>query len=304
MKMNAGITVIIRSIAIALILVGVIFAATMKFTMEGTENMDIGKQVEYQGHQVYYEVRGNSEKTIVFIHGWTGSIESWKYQLNAFDDYKVIAIDLPGHGRSSKELEADYGIALLVDAVRAVLMEEKIEKAFVFGHSMGFALAEVFALKYPDMCIGIGSIDGAHFELPDDENGRQGWIEYNRSFAKSMDEEKGREDFINALMLPDTPRLLREEALAVSRQVPLPIGQAIIASMEDNMEFWEKRVMDIPCLAIHSPVYQLTQEYKDDFMAMYPQAEYHEIDNVSHYLMLEMPYKVNQIIHDYLAENY
>ncbi len=193
---------------------------------------------------------------------------------------------------------------LLADSVKAVLEKEKIDKAYLFGHSMGFAIAEIVALKYPELCVGIGSIDGAHFELPDDEEGRREWIEFNRSLAESMEKEKGREDFIGALMLSDTPRILREEVLAVSRRVPLPIGKAIIASMEDNMEFWEKRVMEIPCLAIHSPVYRLTEEYKNDFMTMYPRAKYHEIGNVSHFLMLEVPYKINQIIRDHLENVY
>jgi pimeloyl-ACP methyl ester carboxylesterase len=216
----------------------------------------------------------------------------------------VIAIDLPGHGKSSKDLNAEYGMELLADSVKGVLEKENIEKAYLFGHSMGFAISEIVALKYPELCAGIGSIDGAHFELPDDEKSRQDWIEYNRSFAKSMDEEKGREDFINALMLPDTPEILREEVFTISRQVPLPIGKAIIASMEDNLGFWEKRVMDIPCLAIHSPVYQLTDEYKNDFMTMYPRAKYYEIKDVSHFLMLEVPYKINQIILDHLEMVY
>jgi pimeloyl-ACP methyl ester carboxylesterase len=44
----------------------------------------------------------------------------------------------------------------------------------------------------------------------------------------------------------------------------------------------------------------VTDEYEQDFKAMYPQVEYHEIDNVSHFLMLEIPYAINQMMHDYL----
>jgi len=133
----------------------------------------VEKILYFNGHQVYYEVRGEADDAIVFIHGWSSSIQSWKYQLNNFKDYKVIAIDLPGHGKSSKDLGKNYTMELLVNSVKKVLENENIEEATLFGHSMGFAICEVVAYKYPDIVKAIGSIDGAHFELPDDEEGRE-----------------------------------------------------------------------------------------------------------------------------------
>jgi pimeloyl-ACP methyl ester carboxylesterase len=293
-------------VTIALLIVGFLVVKEIKMRNDynKVDEDSQKKYLEYKGHLIYYEVRGNSKNTLLFIHGWTSNINSWKYQFDSFPGYKVIAVDLPGHGKSSKNLAAEYTMELFSDVVKAILDKEKVEKSFLFGHSMGFAISEVVCLKYPELCVGIGSIDGAHFELPIDEKGRNEWIEYNRAFAKSLEEEKGREDFINALFLEDTPRILKEEVMASSRQVPLIIGKSMVSSMEDNMEYWEKRVVDIPCLAIHSPVYQLTDKYKDEFMTMYPQAEYYEIENVSHFLMMELPYKINQLMLDYLEKVY
>ncbi|MFC1650305.1 alpha/beta fold hydrolase [Candidatus Latescibacterota bacterium] len=309
MKKNNAMTYWCYSLFVAVTLLSVAFFVAKESKMEATDKNNIVKDIQkkyldYKGHRIYYEVRGNSEKTLMFIHGWASRIDSWRYQFDSFRDYKVIAIDLPGHGQSSKNLTADYNMDLFSDTVKAIFDNEKVEKAFLFGHSMGFAISEVVCFKYPDLCAGIGSIDGAHFELPDDEKGRNDWVEYNRAFAKSLEEEKGREDFINALFLEDTPKILKKEVIAASRQLPLSIGKSIVSSMEDNMEYWKKRVVDIPCLAIHSPVYQLTEKYKADFLTMYPHAEYHEIKNVSHFLMLEMPYKINQLMLDYLEKVY
>lgn len=286
------------------LLVGLLVAVssvTQAKTTQSTPKYE--KTLDFGGHTIYYEVRGNARQTLVFIHGWTASIESWKFQLDAFPEYRVIAIDLPGNGNSSQHETAEYTMEVFADSVHAVLVEEQVTQAFFFGHSMGFAVAEVIAQKYPDMCVGIGSIDGSHFEVPDDEQARQAWVDYNRSFAESLNAEQGRDDFLNALFLPDTPAILKAEVFAMSRRVPLSIGRAMIAGVEKDMPYWAKRTMNIPCLAIHSPVYQLTEEYKRDFMVMYPQAEYYEIDHVSHFLMLEIPYKINQMIHDYLERN-
>lgn len=262
------------------------------------------KYLEYKDYQVYYEVRGNSGKTLVFIHGWSSGIDSWKFQLDAFPDYRVIAVDLPGHGKSSKNTDATYSMELYANTIHEILKEEKTENAFLIGHSMGFAIAEVVCYKYPEICAGIAGIDGAHFELPETLEEREAWIEYNRSMAASVEVKEGRDYFIGSLFLEDTPELLKKEVFAIVEEVPLVIGKKVINSMEDNLEFWEKRVVNKPCLAVHSPVFNLTGEYKNDFISMYPLAEYYLIENVSHFLMLEIPYKVNQIMSDYLEKVY
>lgn len=169
---------------------------------------------------------------------------------------------------------------------------------------MGFATAEILTVKYPELCAGIISVDGVHFDLPEDEQGKKQWIEYNRSFAESLKTEKGRENFINALFLPDTPEILKNEVFNISREVPLSIGRSMIMAAEKDMKYWTKRKMNIPCLAIHSPVFQLTEDYKENFKSMYPKVEYHEILDFSHFLMLEIPYRINQIIHDFLKKVY
>ncbi len=262
------------------------------------------KSIYYGGNKVIYDTRGDAAKTLFFIHGWTGSRESWKYQLDAFEDYGVIAVDLPGNGKSGKNDDVDYTMDLFADTIYEILKKENVNQAFFIGHSMGFAVAEVIAVKYPEVCNGICSIDGAHFELPEDLEKKEAWIQYNRMFAKSMENEQGRDVFINALFLPDTPQILKDEIFEVSKEVPLTIGKSMIEGVEKGQKYWKKRVMNIPCLAIYSPAYKLTQEDKENFKKMYPLAEYYEIENVSHFLMMEIPYQVNQMILDYLSEKY
>jgi len=262
------------------------------------------KYLNYNEHKIYYEVRGNSSKTLIFIHGWTGSIHSWKYQLDSFPGYKVLAIDLPGNGKSSKNENSIYSTELFADSVYQVLKKEKINKGFFIGHSMGLAVCDVIAQKYPEICAGICSMDGSHFELPENAKEKENWIQYNRSFANTMATEAGRESFLNMLFLPDTPKILKDEVLKISKTVPLKIGKSMIDGVEKDQKFWKKRKIDIPFLAIYSPAYQLPPDYKNELKKTYPEIEYYYIPHVSHFLMLEMPYKVNQIIYDFLMKYY
>ncbi len=262
------------------------------------------KYIDFQGFNVYYEVRGRSKKVLIFIHGWTSSVQSWKYQLDSFPNYKVIAVDLPGNGKSTKDEDADYTMEMFADTVKALMDQEKIKKAVIIGHSMGFSVTEVIVYKYPECCAGICSVDGAHFELPEDEKEKEEWIQNNEMFVQALEKEEGRDEFINMLFLPDTPNILREEVFKISRQVPLKIGQKMIEAAVKDQKFWVKKEVNIPCLVIHTPAFQLTEEYTRDFLKMYPQTDYHEIEGVSHFLMLEMPYKVNQLLLDFFENVY
>ena len=78
---------------------------------------ETGRRLSYAGHEIYYEVRGQGSRTLVLIHGWTGSLETWKYQLDAFSQHRRVAIDLPGGGRSSKREECSRTMPATRDVV-------------------------------------------------------------------------------------------------------------------------------------------------------------------------------------------
>ena len=85
---------------------------------------------------LHYERQG-SGKTIVLIHGFLGSSALFKALTDDLSlHFDVITIDLPGHGKSSVELES-FTVEAYANAIIDVLKYEKVEKAFWLGHSLG-----------------------------------------------------------------------------------------------------------------------------------------------------------------------
>lgn len=289
------------------------FALILSFVLVGTgcnrpdrlpsPAPQIGKRLPFGEHEIYYEVHGQGLRTLVFIHGWTGSLQVWKNQLDAFPGYRSIGIDLPGNGQSSRREGVPYTMELFADSVRAVLDAERIDQAFLFGHSMGFAVAEVFASRYPQRCLGLAAIDGAHFEVAAGLDGPEKFRQENAAFASMMTNEAAREGFIRMLFRPDTPSALQDDILQASRTVPLSIGQAMIAGVGTDWKYFLPRKVELPCLAVYSPAYQLPPTYRDDFARIFPQVEYHEVPNVSHFYMLEIPEKLNTLIANFLTRH-
>ena len=91
---------------------------------------------------------------VVLLHGYLESLEIW----GAFAEelavyYRVISVDLPGHGRSGEYTQVDT-MAVMADAVKHVLDYLNIGRAVIIGHSMGGYATLAFAEIFPETTIG------------------------------------------------------------------------------------------------------------------------------------------------------
>jgi pimeloyl-ACP methyl ester carboxylesterase len=90
---------------------------------------------------------------VLFIHGLGCSSDAWSRTLQRFvrlrANQPVIAVDLPGYGRSAKPEEA-YGIVELADWLARFLDAVEIDMVDVGGNSMGCQVALALASRYPE----------------------------------------------------------------------------------------------------------------------------------------------------------
>ncbi len=98
--------------------------------------------------------------TMVFIHGFGGRAAYWNNQLEQFqEDYRVIALDLRGHGYTDAPTEADgalYDVPELVADIEAALTVLQVPPRFILVcHSFGGALASYFVSKYPQRVMAL-----------------------------------------------------------------------------------------------------------------------------------------------------
>ncbi len=86
------------------------------------------------------------------LHGFTGSAETWDAIRSQLDSqFRIIAVDLPGHGRSSAPVDPSrYSLDRFAGDLSHVLDAFDIERASVFGYSMGGRAALRFAIAHDD----------------------------------------------------------------------------------------------------------------------------------------------------------
>jgi pimeloyl-ACP methyl ester carboxylesterase len=101
---------------------------------------------------------------VVLVHGYGSSTVSYRPILDELAvHHRVLAIDLPGFGRSDRRA-GDYSPGALADVVAAVLDAKGIARAHVVGHSWGASVALAFALRHPDRLDRLVLISGFVFD--------------------------------------------------------------------------------------------------------------------------------------------
>ncbi len=119
------------------------------------ETADIG------GLRIRYLHRGEGAEAAILIHGFGGDLNTWMFNHEDLaTNHSVYALDLPGHGSSSKQV-GDGTLTGLAEVLGGFLDSIGASKAHLVGHSMGGAVAAIFALKHPDRCLSLTLIASA-----------------------------------------------------------------------------------------------------------------------------------------------
>jgi len=117
--------------------------------------------VDGRGLQVARTGEGEADP-VVLIHGYAGDLNGWAFNIPALAQAgPVVAIDLPGHGGSAKDV-GDGSLATLATAVRGVLRELGIGRAHLVGHSLGGAVAARAAIDDPALAASLTLIAPAY----------------------------------------------------------------------------------------------------------------------------------------------
>ena len=103
---------------------------------------------------IYYETHGEGE-AVVFIMGFGHPSGKWFRQIPVFSrEYRVVAFDNRGTGRSDKP-DIPYTMEMMVGDIAGLLEAIDIDAAHIYGVSMGGNIAQHFALGYPERVISL-----------------------------------------------------------------------------------------------------------------------------------------------------
>ncbi len=147
------------------------------------------------GIEIEFDVAGTGTPAIVFVHGWSCDRTYWREQMAAFAGrYRVVAIDLAGHGASGVGRIA-WTMPAFGDDVVAVVEQLGLERSVLVGHSMGGDVVVEAALRLGNRVAGVVWADTyrtlGHPDTPEDIEAsvkpfRRDFPGHTRRFVREM----------------------------------------------------------------------------------------------------------------------
>ncbi len=111
--------------------------------------------------RIYFEAEGEG-RPLVLIHGAGQDTASWRYNIPHFArSHRVVALDLPGHGKSDVPLPPIGSTAEYARIVWNVIEELRLDRPVLMGHSMGSGVCLLVALEHGVELGGVVGVDGA-----------------------------------------------------------------------------------------------------------------------------------------------
>ena len=242
------------------------------------------------GLKLHSSSAGNGSKTIILVHGWTCDDSSWTEQVPVLArTFRVVTLDLPGHGRSESPRDGKFSMDLFARAVEAVRRESNADKVVLVGHSMGTPVIRQYTRLYPQHVAGLVLVDGLVFMPPGSGPGAPP----PPLPVAGPEGLKARENMIKGMFTPATPPALQQHVLKMMLGAPEATASGAMIATFDAAN-WKDDVMTVPVLGIYAEKSQLgNQEYSKK---IFPAFEYVEIPGTGHFLMMEKPREFNQLL--------
>lgn len=167
-------------------------------------------------------------RTIVLLHGFLGSHKIWENTIsNLSKSYRVIAIDLPGHG-NTECFGYIHSMELMAKSVKAVMDSLRLKKYVIIGHSMGGYIGLAFAELFPENLKGLCLFhSSAYSDTDDKKRDRTRSIKVVKANHKIYTTE-----VIKNLFATQNAKYLKKEIAFAQKIASTVSKQSIIASLE------------------------------------------------------------------------
>ncbi len=242
----------------------------------------------------YLRTGNKDSASLILIHGFGGDLNNWLFNQPALSESNgVIALDLPGHGRSTKEV-GTADMAMLTGVLGDFLDAMNIERAHLAGHSVGGGLALAFAMDHPERVTGLTLLAPAGLGP-----------EINSEFIEGFIAAGKRKEMRAALevLVADPTLISRDMINDVLKYKRLDGVDAALRRLAENLfPGGRQHILDLSRLAqIEAPISVIWGE--DDRILPVAQADglpgrvdIHRIENVGHMAHMEAAAEVNRLI--------
>jgi pimeloyl-ACP methyl ester carboxylesterase len=245
------------------------------------------------GIQINSASTGKGPETVILVHGWTCDQTAWNEQVPVLSKkYRVLTLDLPGHGKSGAPADGKLSMDLFARAVDAVRAEAKVDRVVLVGHSMGTAVVVQYARLYPRHVAALVFVDGLV------TLGNRRGPAPDPTQVAGPDGRKYRETMIRGMFSASTTPANQTKILDMMLGAPESTAVGAMNATFDPA-IWKGDVLSMPILGIYADKSPSgNQAYMKDH---FPKMEYHEVAGTGHFVMLDNPPEFNTLLLAFLS---
>ncbi|WP_436934778.1 alpha/beta fold hydrolase [Halovenus marina] len=259
--------------------------------------------IECNGATLYYEEYGEGQQ-LVFLHGaWMG-LRFFEPQLTALsDEYRTVALDFRGHGRSEKT-EHGHTVRQYAQDVNEFLSQRNLDDVVLIGWSMGAAVTweyvDLFGTERIQALVNVDS-EQSPFQQEDYEFGRIGLEGLSDAFVDIQTDHLSLIERENELLLKDSPpRELETMMFDEVSRTPPPIKSAIYADvLREPPDVLPD--LDVPMLVrAGADEKWRSVESVEQVAELVPDSRFELFEESGHCITIEQPERFNEILSDFV----
>ena len=243
--------------------------------------------------KIRYVSEGKGSDAIVLVHGWGSTLDFWRAQVPELAKRaRVIAIDLPGHGKSDKP-ETSYSMDFFAAAIDAVMKDAKVERAVLVGHSMGTPVIRQFYRKYKQKTLALVIVDGGLRPF--------GTKEQREQFMAPMRGPNWKEA-VAPMSAQMTAMLSAEDKARVKNSFESTPQQVLVSAMDamSDEALYATDKINVPVLAILAKSPFWAPDNEQFFRSLAPDLDYQMWEGVDHFLHMGKPREFNAAVMAFL----
>jgi pimeloyl-ACP methyl ester carboxylesterase len=250
-----------------------------------------------EGVRIHYKSVGTGRTAVVLVHCWACDLNVWREQVTVLDGrVRVLALDLPGHGRSDKPIRP-YSMAFFARAVNAVMESAGVEHAVLVGHSMGVPVIREFSRLFPAKTDALVVVDG-WLVAPGLDSAA---IERQVKAFEGPQAAATFEQMITPMFPNESQAAVRRQVIRTAQATPLHVVLAAMRGMLDPA-IWHDDPLKVPTLIVMAKGPNWPAGYRARVLKLGGGIRYEELDGVHHFLMLERPDLFNALLVEFLKD--
>ena len=248
------------------------------------------------GINIHYKISGTKPTAIVFIHGWLGNANWWNNQQEYFkDNYTVVQIDLPGHGKSEAG-RVDWSSIQYAKDIKVVVDQISSENVILVGHSMSgpYTLEAALLIAKVKLVVLVDTLKDMDQLMDYQQADELIFKSYKKDFKYAV------ENILPKFLFAEsTPTEIREQ---LKSEFLKNDAEFAIESLEPLYKMdirHSSKQVQVPVRALNS---NYTPTNVDSIRKYIKDFEYKNISGSGHYPMLEKPDEFNISLNEILQK--